>query len=256
MWDIPENFLRLRRAGTSHFYGPPRRRAHPCHHSHILWDVPLSLGHPPKKIFCVPLHAVVEAIENVSGDELNDDPGHTPSDFPIVFPKSGANITLAKKILARRSTGTPEKLRVSSRKTLSGHPTSTRKTRGNDKAVIGSHKAQRNGLKRHPVNLPYRRGPIWANQLPRVPLFCALPSCDDFVRRIPGVVAYHSSTKFCKKGRAICRIVKPYYESLTAIGKVFGSTHLPVMRAVNNIYGDNTKRDFKVAGKEFKLSPR
>ncbi|KAJ7117321.1 hypothetical protein C8R43DRAFT_960622 [Mycena crocata] len=53
------------------------------------------------------------------------------------------------------------------------------------------------------------------------------------------------------KGRAICRIVEPYFESLTAIGVIFGSTHLPVMRAVNNIYGDDVSKDFKEAGEEF-----
>ncbi|KAJ7120667.1 hypothetical protein C8R43DRAFT_959691 [Mycena crocata] len=207
------------------------------------------------KVFCVPIRVVVEAIENVSGDDVAVDALHLSADFIIRFQKPFTIPPQKSDARTRQATSRSRKLAPPS-----GQP--------QNKGAMAWKTSVRHGCEAHdppaeidqakflPNNPAYRRGSVAANHsrnvaLPR-PIFCSVPSCQDFIRRVPGVIAYRNSTKFCKKGRAICRIVNPYFESFVAIGLIFGSTHLPVMRAVRNIYGDDESGDFEEAGEDFR----
>ncbi|KAJ7136471.1 hypothetical protein C8R43DRAFT_955698 [Mycena crocata] len=160
------------------------------------------------KVFCVPVRVVVEAIENITDDDLGLDAlFQKPDLFAVGFLPFYQICTHDDG----KATNTKTDMR---RATKTFAPTEGRRTRSTMKVADKSVVQQMN---------------IRAT------------------RRTANTLRVKTS-----KGRAICRIVHPYFESYTAIGIIFGSTHLPVMRAIDNIYGDDKSRDFKEAGEDFK----
>ncbi|KAJ7177383.1 hypothetical protein C8R43DRAFT_942655 [Mycena crocata] len=185
--------------------------------------------------FVVPVRKVKDAIKNAAGDSLQSDKR---------FGTSQTNFLLSSQtVIVLLLIQDPPTMNLTQK--VYSMPTTQEESNSNKELHAAVEKK--------------RVGPVWANYIhppaPQ-PIFCEVPSCQDFIRGIPAVRAFHHGTRFCKKGRAVARIVYPYFDSYASVGRIFGSSHVPVRHAVLNDYRDkdDTSGDFEEAGEEFRVA--
>ncbi|KAJ7776588.1 hypothetical protein DFH07DRAFT_980821 [Mycena maculata] len=225
------------------------------------------------RVFCVSEETVIQALENKPGTEEHDKAEHdywyVSSEYQKEYPaleKSGKvpcfrinDTVLRPKLLSAQS----KKTNIVQPKAVNAHPKSN--SLKEPKASMSDKQTASSSLTTTPQKsrnsqLPNRISTDFSNRdVQTASSWLKNPTCRHFRKDVPVVqnVSASSSSghglKLDRKGRAICRIVHPYFQNYTKIAYIFGIAHTRIRRAVLNEYmcPDDVTEDYQHAGKEF-----